>query len=160
MHVIFKASLGLIGVLALGCATTQDPETQSQKGIAAFAQDVRLGEQVSRICFASQIDGFRAASKDTVIVESGLRKEFILETMGSCQNLRHAQAIGLEKGISCLTEFDNILVFDSAFGTQSTPFSNERCAIKSIHRWNEDVDPVDLEGIPPEDLEPIMAPLK
>jgi len=151
----------LAALALLGCTSTPtDTAEKPASGIAALKEDPRLGEQVGRICFASRIDGFRNATKNTVIVESGLKKEFILETMGSCQNLRHAQAIGLPSGFSCLSELDSLMVYDSSFGTQTTPFSNERCAIRSIHRWNEDVDPTDLGGIRPEDVEPIMEPLK
>jgi len=151
-------SVSIVSLALLGCTTTQTEETENIRGIAAFKDDARLGEQVSRICFASRIDGFRTVSKDTVIVESGLRDEFMIETLGSCQNLRHAQGLGLDAGLSCLSDFDKIIVFDSAFGTQTTPFSQERCAIKSIHRWNEDVDPA--SGLRPEDVEPVMEPLQ
>lgn len=154
-------SVGIVSLLSLGCTST--PTADGEKpltGIATMKDDIRLGEQVERICFASQIDGFRAATKNTVIVESGLRKEFILEMNRGCNNLRNAQGIGLDTGFSCLSDMDRVLVYDSAFATQTTPFSTERCSIKSIHRWNEKADEVDLDGLRPEDVEPIMEPLK
>ncbi len=158
---ILRLSTVIIALALLSCTSTPtDSSERPTSGIAALKKDARLGEEVGRICFAGQIDGFRTFSKDMVIVESGLRKEFIVETVGGCQNLRQAQAIGLPSGLSCLSDMDKILVYDSAFGTQTTPFSTERCSIRSIHRWNEKADPVELDGIRPEDIEPIMEPLK
>lgn len=158
---IARLGTAVIALACLSCTSTPtDPSDQLATGIVVLKKDPRLGEEVGRICFAGQIDGFRTYSKDLVIVESGLRKEFIVETASGCQNLRHAQAIGLPSGLSCLSDLDRILVYDSAFGTQTTPFSTERCAIRSIHRWNEKADPVELDGIRPEDIEPIMEPLK
>lgn len=149
-------------LLLFACETTSTDKSGEDplKGIAALAEDPRLGEKVNRICFASQIDGFRAATKNTVIVESGLRKEFIMETFGGCSNLRSAQAISLPTGFSCLSDKDNIIVHESVFGTASTPFSNERCTIKSIYRWNENADEVDMDGLTDADVEPVMEPLK
>ena len=148
-------------LLLLGCATTTDENGEKpERGIAALKDDARLGEKVNRICFASQIDGFRANTRETVIVESGLRKEFILEMFGGCSNLRDAQAISLPSGFSCLSDKDNIIVHESVFTTATTPFSNQSCSIKSIHRWNETPDETDMDGIRPEDVEPIMEPLK
>jgi len=161
MNKIALVTTCLMATLAFGCTTTStDFGEETVRGVAALANDPRLGEEVSRICFASQIDGFRAASRDTVIVESGFKDEFVLGMMGSCQNLQQAQAIALDTGLSCLTEFDNIIVFDSAFGKQTSPFSQEKCAIKSIHRWNEGIDDTELGGIDPKDIEPIMEPLE
>ncbi len=149
-------------LLILGCETTSTNESGEKplKGIAALKDDARLGEKVDRICFASQIDGFRATTKNTLIVESGLRKEFIMETFGGCSNLRGAQAVSLPTGFSCLSDRDSIIVHDSVFGTETTPFSNQRCSIKSIHRWNENADEVDMDGLTGADVEPIMEPLK
>jgi len=157
-----RIGLAVLALIIVGCTTapTDSGADGNLKGIAKLAGDPRLGEPVKRICFASRIDGFRSSTKDTIIVESGLKKEFILETMPGCNNLRNAQAIGLDTGFSCLSALDSLLVYDSSFGTQTTPFSQEKCAIKSIHRWNENADPVDLGGIRPEDVEPIMPPLK
>jgi len=150
-HLILGATFAAL--FLLGCATTTDENgDRPERGIAAMKDDARLGEKVNRICFASQIDGFRANTRDTVIVESGLRKEFILEMFGGCSNLRDAQAMSLPKGFSCLSDKDSIIVHDSVFGTASTPFSNQRCSIKSIYRWNETPDDADLNGIRMEPL--------
>lgn len=149
-------------LLLTGCETTSTNENGEKplRGIAALKDDARLGEKVNRICFARQIDGFRAATKNTVIVESGLRKEFIIETFGGCSNLRDAQGISLPTGFSCLSDKDSIIVHDSVFKTETTPFSNQRCSIKSIHRWNEKPDAVDMDGLTSDDVEPIMKPLE
>lgn len=152
----------IASVLIQGCETTamQGDEDRPLRGVAAFQDDARLGEKVNRICFASQIDGFHSATRDTVIVEGGARKEFLVEMFAGCSNLKSAQALSLPKGYSCLSDRDNIIVHESAFGTAITPFSNQSCSIKSIHRWNEKVDAVDMEGLTDADVEPSMAPMK
>ena len=133
-HVLLFSSL----LMASGCASTASDEDEKPKGLAAYADDARLGEQVKKICFTSSIDNFRSPERETVIVERGVRDEYILEVTGSCPNLRYAQRLALDTSLSCLTKFDNLYVYDSAFGTISTPGSVDRCPIKSIHKWNED----------------------
>ena len=137
MGILTKVVLGTSVLFLAACQTTNADE-DTERGIAAFSDDIRLGEEVSKICFAGQIDGFRDTRRDTVILESGVRDEYIVEVMGGCQNLRHAGSIALDTNMSCLHKFDNIIVFDSAFATKTTPFSQERCAIKSIYKWDED----------------------
>ncbi|NNE57711.1 MAG: hypothetical protein HKN36_06345 [Hellea sp.] len=127
----------LLAIGITGCATSADDKDQP-RGIAAYADDVRLGEQTDKICFTRNIDGFRSAMRNTVILDRGVNDEYIVEVMGGCQNLKWAQAIELDSNMSCLSKFDNLVVYDSAFGTNNTPGSVERCPIKSIHKWNRD----------------------
>jgi len=156
----FTAAFAVIAMV--GCATTQQQPRRTLSaadGFTALKNDIRIGERVNRICFAGQINEHRGKTIDTVIVKSGLNREFILETAGTCANLKDAQSVELEDGFSCLAQSDSLLVYGSASNPDS-PFSEERCTINSIHRWNEEVDPVDLGGLRPEDYEPTIPPLK
>ncbi len=148
--------LSLIPLLSLalaGCMTTAAPSDTPQAGVAKYKRDMRLGESVSNICFAGQIGAFRLFGQDTVIVKSGLGDEFILDVAPGCSPLDIANSVAMETGKSCLAAQDNIIVAESS-GV------SENCTVLSIYRWNEEVDPVDLQGIRPEDVQPVMPPLK
>lgn len=108
--------------------------------IMDWQTDARLGEEVDRICFSQSIDNFRAATRDTVIVEKGVSDEFLIETMGSCYDLKHAQSISLDtfSGSSCLSRGDSIFAYDSAFGPDSNDITPIRCPIRAIYEWDED----------------------
>ncbi len=152
-----KITLSVIAVTAtlLGCTTIETSEDKP-RGIAAFEKDPRLGSEVGKICFKRNIDGFRNATKDTVILDAGVRDEYIVEVHGSCFNLRNAQAIQLDSNLSCLSEFDNIVIYESAFGSRTSPNSVERCSIKSIYKWDEKAIPEDEEDL----IDPSMQPIK
>jgi len=142
------------------CASTAE-EGDEARGIAVYADDVRLGEEVDRICFSSNIDGFRSATRDTVILDRGVKDEYIVEVMRGCQNLKWAQAIQIDSHLSCVSKFDNLIVYDSAFGTNSTPGSVERCAIKKIYKWNKDAEETEEEDDGMKDDEDMeMTPVK
>jgi len=142
------------GLTLFACATLENTEDKP-RGIAAFEKDVRLGPAVDKICFKRNIDGFRNATKDTVVLDAGVRDEYIVEVHGSCFNLRNAQAIQLDSNLSCLSKFDNLIVYDSAFGTRTSPNSVERCSIKSIYKWDEKAESNEEELI-----DPSMQPIK
>lgn len=149
MHRLSILIAGFAIALSSACVTAPKSAEPAKPGIAAFKKDVRLGNQTSNVCFASQIGDLRGMSKDTIIVKSGLGDEFIIEVTQDCQTLQSALSLSMESGFSCLSDFDKIII-DNA----------EKCTVQSMHRWNENVDPVDLQGIRPEDIEPIMEPLK
>lgn len=128
---------GAATVLLAACSSTP---SEQQADNNEWMTDARLGEQVDRICFTSSIDNFRAPSRDTVIVEKGVNDEYLIQTFGSCYNLRNAQSISLDSfgGSSCLSKGDAIFAYDSAFGPDRTDIGPVRCPIKAIYEWNED----------------------
>ena len=48
-----------------------------------YLNDVRLGEQVDRICFRDQINDFREGTESTIIVERGA-KDYLIQTDKPC----------------------------------------------------------------------------
>jgi len=120
--------------LLLSCATAVD---SSPSGIEAFADDPRLGEPVSKICFNRNIDGFNTSTKDTVVLSAGVNKDFIVEVFGSCQNLRRAQRIAIDSNLSCVTKGDHLIVSESVFPNNDRAFDLERCAIDKIYKWDK-----------------------
>ena len=132
--VLISAAVSAL-VIAASCSTTAD-ETDPD----AWRTDARLGEQVNRICFSSSIDNFRKATRNTVIVEKGINDEYLIETVGSCYELRNAMSISLDAfgGSSCISKGDSIYAFDSVFGPDETDLAPVRCPISAIYEWNED----------------------
>jgi Family of unknown function (DUF6491) len=131
---LFILSLAAPALLT-ACATSGEHEDRP-KGVAKYADDPRLGEEVDRICFASTIDGFGNTTRDTFTVREG-RDHYLIEVMGSCAPLDGAMRIGLDATGSCLGRHDAVIVSDSIadFGDPA-PFSTQRCLVKSLHKWD------------------------
>ena len=125
----------LAGLLA-ACATPGEKDASMSEN---WMEDPRLGEEVNRICFASNIDSFSRATDRTVILERGVNDYFLVETFGTCLDLDRAQSIGIDSFSSCLTRGDALYASDSAFTLQSRgEIPPQRCIVKSIHAWNPD----------------------
>lgn len=125
-----------LAALVAACATTPDDRV---RGVAQFENDARLGEEVNRICFQSTIDNFSDATRDTVVLDAGVSRQYLVEVFGVCPDLKHAQSIGIASRTSCLTSSDALLVSDSAFGlNDGTGIGPRRCTIRSIYEWDED----------------------
>ena len=107
--------------------------------MANWQDDARLGEKVDRICFTDNIDNFRNATRNTVIVEEGVNDEYLIETAGSCYDLKNAMSLSLDTfgSSSCVSRGDNIFAYDSAFGPDSSDIPPIRCPIGAIYEWNE-----------------------
>ena len=118
----------------ISCTTVADT---GPKGIAAFADDPRLGEQVSKICFKRNIYGFSNATRDTVVLSAGVNDDYIVEVFGGCTNLRHAQGIAIDSNLSCVDDNDFLIVSESVFPSNDRAFDLERCAINKIHKWDK-----------------------
>lgn len=131
---------GLVFLLS-ACATAANggtAERSENSGIAQFAGDPRLGEEVRNMCFASNVDGFSSPTKDTVILTVSPSKQYLVETQ-SCFNLDRAKSIGLDTSSSCASRGDSLIVSDSAFGLRdSSGIGPDRCLIRSIYAWDKD----------------------
>ncbi|AXE63769.1 hypothetical protein BBF93_05715 [Hyphomonas sp. CACIAM 19H1] len=125
-------SAALIFTTALLAACQSAPGTGTPQGIAAYADDPRLGAPVDRICFASSIDGFSDNKRNTVILREG-RDEYMVEVFGACPDLEYAQSIGIDSTTGCLTRSDALIVGHTPGGTGMGP---QRCLIKEIRKWD------------------------
>lgn len=103
--------------------------------------DPRLGEEVDRICFSRDIDGFRTIDDedDAVLLERGVNDWYKATLSGPCNysTLRFAQSVAIDdrpRG-GCVTRGDALVFSDSAFGDFSFPRAT-RCIIVEMHRWN------------------------
>lgn len=119
------------------CASTAESDNKA-KGIAAFKDDARLGEKVDKICFNRNIDGFSNNERKTVVLTSGVNKDYIVEVRGVCLNLSHAQSIGIDSTLSCVRRGDYLIVSDSAFSlNDGAGIGPDRCLIDRIHKWDK-----------------------
>lgn len=124
-------------VLLWSCASAGDP---AEDGVAAYADDPRLGAEVDRICFGRQINGFGETTDRTIIVRAGANEHYLIETIGFCRDLDWAQSIALDRFSSCLTRGDSIIPFDSAFGPDRRDLPAQSCRINAIYDWDEDAE--------------------
>ncbi len=123
--------------LAAGCQSSSTGATET----ADAEPDIRQGEEVNRVCFNNQIRNWRENDRKSVIVEKGVRDEYKLDLIGTCDPRDAFLSIGLVSrgGMSCLTRGDT-LVTDDDFGGS--------CSIRRIYEWNEDAGEADAESEP------------
>ncbi len=123
-----------------GCATDTSPEALAEreqaKADAVFANDVRRGEEVDRVCFTSNIDSFGETTRRAVVIREG-RDRYLIETFGGCFDLDWAQSLGVDSFSSCLTKGDRIIASDSAFGFDKQDL-RQSCRVKAIYAWDPD----------------------
>lgn len=134
-----------VAVLLFGlsaCATDTSPEALAEREQAradeVFANDVRRGEQVDRVCFASNIDSFGETTKRAVVVREG-RDRYLIETFGGCFDLDWAQSLAIDSFSNCLSKGDRIFTSDSAFGFDKQDL-RQSCRIKAIYAWDPDAE--------------------
>lgn len=136
------------GLLA-ACQST--PGETKPSGVAAYADDPRLGEKVSSVCFASSIDSFSMNKRDTVVLREG-RKDYLVEVFGNCFDLESAMAIGIDAATGCLSKGDALIVSSSLTGS-SVGMGPQRCMIKEIYAWDSKAK----EKVPEETQEEAQA---
>ncbi len=145
-RIVFAAML----LTVTACATATSPEAiearEQAKAEAVFAGDPRRGEEVNRLCFASQIDSFGETTKRAVVVREG-RNYFLVETYPGCFDLDWAQSLAFDSTSSCLSRGDRVFAFDNLFARSDNIGHPQSCRIKSIYEWDRDAEaPVDETG--------------
>lgn len=136
----------LLASTVLAACTSQPTGEPQPKGVAQFAGDPRLGEEVRNVCFASTISGFHDATDDTVVISKG-RDDYLIEVYGNCFNLDQAQQLAVDSTTSCLGKGDHIITSDSIAGFHDkTGFGVQRCTIKSIHKWDSKAEVPEAEA--------------
>ncbi|MEO1243659.1 MAG: DUF6491 family protein [Pseudomonadota bacterium] len=119
------AAIGVMGVSTPGFTQNDD------------AADLRIGEEVNRICFRPNISGWRTIDDldDVILLQQGVNDWYYVELLGPCPNrvLRSAIQIGIESapGPSCITRGDVIIVRD-------TPGLARRCNVRRMYKWDDD----------------------
>ena len=126
----------IAAILLAACTSTAEDAAETQD----WTEDARLGDQVDRICFRDNIDNFRSATRNSVIVERGVNDEYLIETFSACFDLDNANSLSFDSfgGSSCLSKGDSIKAYSSAFGPSESDFPSVDCPIKAIYEWNED----------------------
>ena len=116
-------------VFLVGCTTSTETDSTPK------TVDIRQGEEVKRICFASSLNGWREikGERQSVILTKGVRDEYRLDLSGICDVSRAMNNIATRtRGSSCLTRGDEIIIADGLSGL-------DRCFIKRIYTWDPDL---------------------
>lgn len=120
-----SAAAALAAIALSACAS---PATD----MADAKPDPRQGEEVRNVCFTQQIRNWRELDNRSIIVEVGVRDEYKLELLGTCQPDDAFLSVGLVSrtgGGSCLSPGDQ-LVTDTRY--------DGSCSIRRIYKWNKD----------------------
>jgi hypothetical protein len=118
-------------LILAGCATARDQTNTTRDAEIAAKQ----GKEVRQICFAQNINGWRAFGRDSVLLQKGVNDWYRVELTGSCEPERAFNVIALRSrpaGSPCLSRGDNIDTPDIAGGQ-----SYGSCFISKIYEWDE-----------------------
>jgi len=126
--------------LAAGCASTSETDAPRPRSFADLENDPRLGEKVDRICTVRQIRGIGETTRDTVVVDAGIKERYLLHTFGGCFDLDDALSVSFDAFSSCLTRGDDLRAFDSVFGPDRRDFRAPACKIREIYEWDRDAE--------------------
>jgi hypothetical protein len=138
-------SFSAVAMIALGACATDGTSSRSD-AIAKTLADVRVGEEVDRICFTRGIDSFSEEKRNSVVLRRGVNDEYLIVTR-SCPNLDMARSLRLDSESGCLRRLDNIRVYQSAFGpSDADRFAFNRCPIDAIYKWDDDAVAVEDDG--------------
>ncbi len=122
----------LLAGAALLMAACETPASTAARKEAEAKPDPRQGKEVSQICFNQQIRNWRQNDRQSVIVEKGVRDEYKLDLIGTCEPDDAFTTIGLISRIgggSCLSNGDK-LVTDTRY--------DGACSIRRIYEWHKD----------------------
>jgi acetate kinase len=132
-----KTHLILISILSAATLAACSTTTETAQDAAELMDDPRLGEKVSSVCFARNIDGFRMNNRDSVVLTKGIGDDYLVTVMGVCSNLDFAQTVGIDTTTSCITQGDELII-SNTIGAATGPFDVQRCLIRDIYKWDED----------------------
>ena len=112
------------------CSTSANTEVK-----ADAKPDPRQGAEVKQVCFNQQIRNWRTIKEDrkAVVVEKGLKDEYKLQLIGTCQPQDAFINVGLVStggSSSCLSTGDK-LVTDARY-------NDGDCVISRIYEWHKD----------------------
>lgn len=118
-------------ILVAGVAAIATSCTTPGTNTAETKPDPRQGQEVKQICFNDQIRNWRANDNRSVIVEKGLKQEYKLELLGTCQPQDAFTSIGLISRVGgglCLSMGDR-LVTDARY--------DGPCTIRRMYEWHQ-----------------------
>ena len=122
--IILRAML-LVGActLLVACASNADRPTVEQilqeKGLVK-------GESVDRV-YQFRINGWQALDEQNLILEAGVKDQYLITLRSFCLNLEHAFSIGVTSRMSSVAKFDQIIVQEAGGG-------REYCNIDEIYK--------------------------
>lgn len=139
-RIAFAAMLFVISACATATTPEQQADLEEKRAAKVFADDIRRGDLVDRVCFTRQIDGFGETTNRAVVIREG-RDHYLVETFGGCFDLDWAQSLAFDSFSSCLSKGDRIYAFESAFGADRNARHPQSCLVKAIYEWDHDAKP-------------------
>ena len=120
----------VLAMTIIGCSQA----TVTQVDPKPSLPNSQLGNEVTRICFASSINGWKEfkGERHSIILSKGVKDEYKLELSGFCDVTKAMSNIATRtRGSSCLTRGDEIIVSDGFSGV-------DRCFIKKMYKWQSE----------------------
>lgn len=145
-HILILVCVSVACLVLLACAAPTSEDDAEEDPL----EDLRVGEEVNRICFTSGINGFSSwDGPNGLLLRRGVNDRFLVLVDGGCFNTENALRVGIDErfGSGCLTRGDRLFVSDRLFPDRGDPFAVQSCRVLAIYDWDEDaVDNAAAEG--------------
>jgi len=138
-------ALMLIGCATPAAKTSTGPAatslSETPRGLARFADDPRLGDEIESACFARNIRGFSDNTEETVVLRRSTNVRYLIEMAGVCIDLEQAQTIALINRQRCVRPGDRIFVSRFITNLDDGDFTTGQCTIGAIYAWDHNARP-------------------
>ncbi|MEM8771717.1 MAG: DUF6491 family protein [Pseudomonadota bacterium] len=133
--------------LAASCATPSNNPAVHDAMASGKISDPRVGDEVSRACFAGGVESWRVIEGDerAVVLSNGESMEYRAEVSADCRTGKFLKAdkIGFEfrPAASCLTRGAAIIVDDDGRELSRNARPQQRrsaCFVTRLNEWRED----------------------
>lgn len=141
----FAAMLFTLAACASGTSAEYEAERAERNAAAKFEGDVRRGEEVNKLCFASRIDGFTNSTNRAVVLREG-NKEYLVTTRTRCPDLDDAMSLAVDSFSSCLSRGDRLVGADNVFGRNITGAPSIACTVDRIYLWDSKAEAPDTDA--------------
>jgi len=135
-----RTALAVLLFSVAACATDTSPEAvaerEQDRAEQVFANDIRRGDEIDKVCFTRSIDSFGETTRRAVVIREG-QDRYLIETFGGCFELDWAQSLAIDSFSSCLRKGDRIFASDSAFGFERQDL-RQSCRVRAIYEWDPD----------------------
>ena len=136
---MFKPVLAATLFTLAACATASSPENEAKRlereAELTFANDVRRGEEVDKICFTSTIRGFSNNTERAVVLRNG-RQDYLVTTRSRCNDLEDAFSLGIRSSLSCIRRGSRLIGKDTLFARNFDGRPSISCLVDKIYEWD------------------------
>lgn len=92
------------------------------------------GAEVARVCTIRASSGFQQLAANSVLLTISPKRQYLIDTIGSCPDLDSAFSIGFDTWDRCLSPGDKIII-PPAFSSRPPRTPTPSCRVRRIYDW-------------------------